>query len=154
VGSAAKAELSREAGADEVILYNEQDFEAEVKRLTAGRGVNVVYDSVGKTTFDKGLNCLRPRGLMALFGASSGPVPAFDLIQLNGKGSLYVTRPTLYHYIGSREELEQRAGAVFSGVASGELKLRMEHIYPLAEAAAAQSALEGRQTTGKILLEP
>jgi NADPH2:quinone reductase len=149
-----KAELSREVGASDVILYTEQDFEAEVKRLTGGKGVAVVYDSVGKTTFEKSLNCLRPRGLLALFGASSGPVPPFDLIQLSGKGSLFVTRPTLWHYIATRAELEWRAGEVLGWAAKGELKLRAEHMYPLAEAAQAQSDLEGRKTTGKVLLEP
>jgi NADPH2:quinone reductase len=154
VSTAAKAELSREAGASDVILYTEQDFEAEVKRLTAGKGVDVVYDSVGKTTFEGSLNCLRPRGLLALFGASSGPVPPFDLIQLSGKGSLFVTRPTLWHYIATRAELEWRAGDVLGWAANGQLKLRTEHIYSLAEAAQAQSDLEDRKTTGKILLEP
>jgi len=154
VSTAAKAELSREAGASDVILYTEQDFEAEVKRLTNGKGVDVVYDSVGKTTFDKSLNCLRPRGLLALYGGSSGPVPPFDLIQLSGKGSLFITRPTLWHYIATRAELEWRAGDVLGWAASGELKLRTEHIYPLTEAAQAQTDLEGRLTTGKILLEP
>jgi NADPH2:quinone reductase len=154
VSTPAKAELSREAGASEVILYTEQDFEAEVKRLTGGKGVDVVYDSVGKTTFEQSLNCLRPRGLMALFGGSSGPVPPFDLIQLSGKGSLFVTRPTLWHYIATRAELEWRAGEVLGWAASGQLKLRTEHIYPLAEAAQAQTDLESRKTTGKVLLEP
>jgi NADPH2:quinone reductase len=154
VSSEAKAELSREAGAADVILYTEQDFEAEVKRLTGGKGVDVVYDSVGKTTFEKSLNCLRPRGLLALFGGSSGPVPPFDLIQLSGKGSLFVTRPSLWHYIATRAELEWRAGDVLKWAATGELKLRTEHIYPLAQAAQAQIDLEGRVTTGKILLEP
>lgn len=154
VSTAEKAELSREAGASDVILYTEQDFEVEVKRLTAGKGVNVVYDSVGKTTFEKSLNCLRPRGLLALFGGSSGPVPPFDLIQLSSKGSLFITRPTLWHYIATRAELEWRAGEVLGWVASGDLKLRMEHIYPLAEAAQAQIDMEARKTTGKILLEP
>lgn len=154
VSTAEKAELSREAGASEAILYTEQDFEVEVKRLTGGRGVDVVYDSVGKTTFEKSLNCLRPRGLLALFGASSGPVPPFDLIQLNSKGSLYVTRPTLWHYISTRQELEWRSGEILGWVASGELKLRTEHIYPLEQAAAAHMALESRTTTGKIMLEP
>ena len=154
VSTPAKAELSREAGASEVILYTEQDFEAEVKQLTGGKGVDVVYDSVGKTTFDKSLNCLRPRGLLALFGASSGPVPPFDLIQLNSKGSLYVTRPTLWHYIATRQELDWRSGEVLNWVQSGELKLRTEHIYALDEAAQAQTDLEARRTTGKILLEP
>lgn len=154
VSTPAKAELSREAGASDVILYTQQDFEAEVKRLTGGKGVDVVYDSVGKTTFDKSLNCLRPRGLLALFGASSGPVPPFDLIQLNGKGSLYVTRPSLWHYLATREELEWRAGDVLGWAAKGGLKLRTEHLYPLSEAAKAQTDLEARKTTGKILLEP
>ncbi|HZB89435.1 MAG TPA: quinone oxidoreductase [Terracidiphilus sp.] len=154
VSTEEKAALSREAGAAEVILYTEQDFEAEVKRITGGKGVDVVYDSVGKTTFEKSLNCLRPRGLLALFGASSGPVPPFDLIQLSGKGSLFITRPTLWHYVATRQELEWRAGKVLDWAATGELKLRMEHMYPLAEAAQAQTDLEGRKTTGKILLEP
>lgn len=154
VSTAAKAELSRAAGASDVILYTEQDFEAEVKRITGGRGVDVVYDSVGKTTFDKSLNCLRSRGLLALFGGASGPVPPLDLIQLSAKGSLFVTRPSLFAYIATREELEWRARDVLGWVASGELKLRMEHVYPLAEAAEAQIALEGRKTTGKILLKP
>jgi NADPH2:quinone reductase len=154
VSTAAKAELSREAGASDVILYTEQDFEAEVKRLTDGKGVDVVYDSVGKTTFDQSLNCLRPRGMLALFGASSGPVPPFDLIQLSGKGSLFITRPTLWHYVATREELEWRAGDVLGWAAKGELQLRTEHLYPLAEAAQAQTDLEDRKTTGKILLQP
>ena len=154
VSTAAKAELSREAGASDVILYTKQDFEAEVKRLTDGKGVDVVYDSVGKTTFDQSLNCLRPRGMLALFGASSGPVPPFDLIQLSGKGSLFITRPTLWHYVATREELEGRAGDVLGWAAKGELKLRTEHVYPLTEAAQAQTDLEARKTTGKILLEP
>jgi NADPH2:quinone reductase len=154
VSTDAKAELSREAGAVDVILYTQQDFVAEVKRLTGGKGVDVVYDSVGKTTFEGSLNCLRPRGLVALFGASSGPVPPFDLIQLSGKGSLFVTRPTLWHYIATRAELEWRAGDVLGWAARGELKLRTEHVYPLAEAAQAQIDLEERKTTGKILLEP
>jgi NADPH2:quinone reductase len=154
VSTEEKAELSREAGATDVILYSEKDFEPEVKRLTGGRGVDVVYDGVGKVTFEGSLNCLRPRGLLALFGASSGPVPPFDLIQLSGKGSLFITRPTLWHYIGSRAELEQRAGDVLGRTARGELKLRTEHLYPLADAALAQSDLEGRKTSGKILLEP
>jgi len=154
VSTEEKAELSREAGASDVILYTEKEFEPEVKRLTGGKGVDVVYDSVGKTTFEGSLNCLRPRGLVALFGASSGPVPPFDLIQLSGKGSLFVTRPTLWHYIGTRAELEWRAGDVLGWAASGELKLRTEFLYPLAEAAQAQIDLEARRTTGKILLEP
>ena len=154
VSTKAKAELSLEAGASDVILYTVQDFEAAVKQLTGGKGVDVVYDSVGKTTFDKSLNCLRPRGMLVLFGASSGPVPPFDLIQLSGKGSLFVTRPTLWHHIATRAELEWRSGEVLGWAAKGELKLRTEHVYPLDEAAQAQTDLENRATTGKILLEP
>jgi NADPH2:quinone reductase len=137
-----------------VILYTQQDFEAEVKRLTNSKGVDVVYDSVGRTTFEGSLNCLRPRGLLALFGGSSGPVPPFDLIQLSTKGSLFVTRPTLWHYVATRAELEWRAGDVMGWAAKGELKLRTEFVYPLTEAAQAQMDLEARKTTGKILLEP
>jgi len=154
VSTPAKAELSLDAGASDVILYTEQDFEAEVKRLTNGKGVDVVYDSVGKTTFEKSLNCLRPRGLLALFGGSSGPVPPFDLIQLSGKGSLFITRPTLWHYIANRAELDWRSGDVLGWASKGELKLRTEYVYPLDQAAQAQIDMEGRQTTGKILLEP
>ncbi|MFZ1139047.1 MAG: quinone oxidoreductase [Candidatus Sulfotelmatobacter sp.] len=149
-----KAKLAREAGADDVILYTHSDFEAETRRLTGGRGVDVVYDSVGKTTFEKGLNVLRPRGVMVLFGGSSGAVPPFDLIALSQKGSLYVTRPTLVHYIATREELMARSGAVFGMMAAGKLKLRIEHTYPLAEAQQAHRDLEGRKTTGKLLLIP
>ena len=154
VSTAEKAELSRSAGASDVILYTEKDFAAEVKRLTGGKGVDVVYDSVGKTTFEGSLNCLRPRGLLALFGASSGPVPPFDLIHLSSKGSLFITRPTLWHYVATRAELEWRSGDVLGWAAKGELKLRTEHVYPLSEAAQAQTDLEDRKTTGKILLEP
>jgi NADPH:quinone reductase len=154
VSTKAKAKLSHEAGASDVILYSHQSFEAEVKRLTGGKGVDVVYDSVGKETFEQSLNCLRPRGMMVLFGASSGPVSPFDLNQLSGKGSLFVTRPSLWHYIATRAELEWRAGEVLSWAAKGELKLRTEHTYPLADAAQAQIDLESRKTTGKILLVP
>jgi len=154
VSTEAKAELSREAGASDVILYTEQDFETEVKRLTNGKGVDVVYDSVGKTTFEQSLNCLRPRGMLALYGSSSGPVPPFDPSQLSSKGSLYLTRPVLWHYIATRAELEGRAGDVLAWVASGQLKLRTEHTYPLADAAQAQADMEARITTGKILLVP
>jgi NADPH2:quinone reductase len=154
VSSEAKAELSREAGASDAIIYTEQNFETEVKRLTGGKGVDVVYDSVGKTTFDSSLNCLRPRGMLALFGASSGPVPPFDLIQLSGKGSLFITRPTLWHYVATRAELEWRAGDVLGWAVAGELKLRTEHVYSLTDAAQAQTDMESRKTTGKILLEP
>jgi NADPH2:quinone reductase len=149
-----KAKLAREAGAAEVILYTTQDFEAEVKRLTDGKGVNVVYDSVGKTTFDKGFNCLRPRGVMALYGQSSGPVGPFDLQVLNAKGSLFVTRPSLNHHIASREELVQRAGELLGWIRDGKVKLRTEFEFPLKEAAEAHRALEGRKTTGKVLLIP
>ena len=154
VSTEEKAKLARGAGADEVILYTQADFEAETKRLTGGKGVDVVYDSVGKTTFDKGLNILRPRGMMVLFGGSSGAVPPFDLVALSQRGSLYVTRPTLGHYIATREELVARSGAVFGMMAAGKLKLRIEHTYPLAEAQRAHRELEGRKTTGKLLLIP
>jgi NADPH2:quinone reductase len=149
-----KAALARQAGADEVILYTHADFEPETKRLTAGHGVDVVYDGVGKTTFEKGLNVLRPRGMMVLFGGSSGAVPPFDLIQLSQKGSLYLTRPTLNHYIASTEELRARSSAVCKMIGDGKLKLRIEHTYSLADAATAHRDLEGRKTTGKLLLIP
>ena len=149
-----KAKLARQAGADEVILYTQTDFEAETKRLTDARGVDVVYDGVGKTTFEKGLNVLRPRGVMVLFGGSSGAVAPFDLVQLSQKGSLYVTRPTLAHYIAATEELRARSSDVFKMIAEGKLKLRIEHTYPLADAAQAHRDLEGRKTTGKLLLIP
>lgn len=154
VSTEEKAKLGRDAGADEIILYTQSDFEAETRRLTDGKGVHVVYDSVGKTTFEKGLNVLRPRGMMVLFGGSSGAVPPFDLIALSQKGSLYVTRPTLVNYIATRDELMTRAGAVFGMMAAGKLKLRIEHTYPLAEAQRAHRDLEGRKTTGKLLLIP
>jgi NADPH2:quinone reductase len=149
-----KAKLAREAGADDVILYTQQDFEAEVRRLTGGQGVHVVYDSVGKTTFDKGFNCLRPRGMMALYGQSSGPVGPFDLQILNAKGSLFVTRPSLNHHIGTREELAQRASELLGWIRDGKLRLRTEFEFPLKDAAEAHRALEGRKTTGKVLLIP
>ena len=152
VSTQAKAEIARSHGADEVILYTEQDFESEVKRLTAGRGVDVVYDSVGKTTFDKSLNCLRPRGLLALFGQSSGPVPPFDPGILNARGSLFLTRPSLGYYVATREELLWRAGDVLGWLDSGKLKLRIDHTYPLADAARAHRDLESRKTAGKLLL--
>jgi NADPH2:quinone reductase len=154
VSTEEKAKLAREAGADEVILYTQSDFEADTKRLTGGKGVDVVYDSVGKTTFEKGLNVLRPRGMMALFGGSSGAVPPFDLMTLAQKGSLYATRPTLGHYIATREELVARSSAVFGMIAAGKLKLRIEYTYPLAEVQRAHRDLEGRKTTGKLLLIP
>jgi NADPH2:quinone reductase len=149
-----KAELARGAGAHDVILYSKSDFEAETKSLTAGKGVDVVYDSVGKTTFEKGLNVLRPRGMMVLFGASSGAAPAIDPITLLQKGSLYVTRPTLVNYVSTREELVARSSAVFGMIAAGKLKLRIEHKYPLGEVQRAHRDLESRKTTGKILLIP
>jgi NADPH2:quinone reductase len=154
VSTEEKAGLAREAGADEVILYTQEDFVARVKDLTAGDGLPVVYDSVGKTTFEGSLACLRPRGLAVLFGGSSGAVPPFDLIRLSTMGSLYVTRPTLKHYVATREELERRAGEVFRWIGEGKLKLRLEHTYPLAEAAQAQIDLAARRTTGKVLLIP
>lgn len=149
-----KARLAREAGADEVIRYTEQDFAAEVRRLTDGRGVQVVYDGVGKATFDKSLDSLARRGMMVLFGQSSGPVPPFDPAILNTKGSVYLTRPSLFHYIATREELEARAADVLGWIRDGKLKLRIGKEFPLREAAEAHRALEGRQTTGKVLLLP
>lgn len=154
VSTEEKGKLAREAGADEIIYYTKSDFEIETKRLTDGKGVHVVFDSVGKTTFEKGLSVLRPRGMMVLFGGSSGAVPPFDLIALSQKGSLYVTRPTLVNYIASREELMSRSGAVFAMITAGKLKLRIPHTYPLAEAQRAHRELEGRKTTGKLLLLP
>jgi NADPH:quinone reductase len=152
VSTEEKAKWARDAGADEVILYTQQDFEVETKRLMGGKGVDVVYDSVGKTTFEKGLNVLRPRGYMVLFGGSSGAVPPFDLIQLSQKGSLFVTRPSLGNYVATPEELAHRAGAVFGMIAAGKLKLRIEHTYPLQEVQQAHRELESRKTTGKLLL--
>jgi len=152
VSTEAKARLALEAGAQEVIFYERQDFETETKRLTGGRGVDVVYDSVGATTFMKSLNSLRPRGLLALFGQSSGPVPAFDANILNAKGSLFLTRPSLAHHCLTREELLWRAGDVLGWVASGELKLRVDRAYPLADAPEAHRDLEARKTAGKLLL--
>jgi NADPH:quinone reductase len=154
VSTGEKAKLAREAGADEIILYTQSDFEVETKRLTGGRGVDVVYDSVGKTTFEKGLNILRPRGMMVLFGGSSGAAPPFDPIVLTQKGSLFLTRPSLASYIATRADLVTRSSAVFGMMAAGELKLRIEHLYPLAEAQRAHRDLEGRKTTGKLLLIP
>jgi NADPH:quinone reductase len=152
VSTEGKARSARELGADEAIIYNQQDFEIEVRRLTDGRGVDVVYDCVGKTTFEKSLGSLRPRGLLALFGQSSGPVPPFDPLVLNAKGSLFLTRPSLAHHLLTREELEWRAGDVLRWIGEGKLKLRIERIYPLAEAAAAHCDLESRRTAGKLLL--
>src|SRR5437588_5748859 len=151
VSTEEKAKLARDAGADEIIFYTQTDFEAETKRLTGGKGVDVAYDSVGKTTFEKSLNVLRPRGMMALFGGSSGAVPPFDLIQLSAKGSLFVTRPKLGDYVMTREELLARAEAVLRMIAEKKLKLRVEHTYPLAEVQRAHRELEGRKTTGKFV---
>jgi len=154
VSTEEKAALAHDAGADETILYTREDFAAKVRELTGGAGVPVVYDSVGKTTFDGSLACLRPRGILVLYGGASGAVPPFDLIQLSARGSLYITRPTLKDYSATREELVQRAGDVLRWVAEGTLKLRLEHNYPLAEAAQAHRDLEARKTTGKVLLIP
>ena len=153
-GNSDKARLAREAGADEVIIYSEQDFETETKRLTNNEGVHVVYDGVGKSTFAKDLEILRPRGYLVLFGGASGPVPPFDLIQLSQKGSLYLTRPSLHHYIHTRAELERRAGDVMKMIVAGDLKLRIHAKYPLAEAQQAHRDLESRKTSGKLLLVP
>ena len=154
VSTEAKAQLAKDAGADHVILYTQMDFLAEVKKLTGGAGMHVVYDSVGQTTFDKSLDCLGPRGYMVLFGQSSGPVPPFDPAKLAAKGSLFLTRPTLAHYALDRAELLQRAGDLFNWTASGKLKLRIESTFPMAEAAEAHRQLEGRKTTGKVVLIP
>ena len=154
VGTEEKAKLAREAGADEVILYTQKDFEVETKRLTENKGVHVVYDGVGKSTFEKGLNVLRPRGYMVLFGGASGAVPPFDPIALSQKGSLFLTRPSLLHYIATRQELEQRSSDVFNMILAGKLKLRIGHVYKLEEVQQAHRDLEGRKTTGKILLVP
>jgi NADPH2:quinone reductase len=154
VGTEAKAVLARGAGADEIILYAQEDFLEEVKRLTGGRGVDVVYDSVGKTTAEKSLDCLVPRGMMVFYGNASGPVPPIDPLVLSRKGSLFLTRPSLVHYISDRASLEARAADVLGDAAAGRLKVRIDRIYPLAEAAEAHRALEGRQTTGKVLLVP
>jgi NADPH2:quinone reductase len=153
-GTPAKAALAQEAGASEVILYAEQDFEVEVKRLTNGRGVDVVYDSVGKDTFAKSLNCLRPRGGLAIFGFSSGPVTPLDPATLGAKGSLYLTRPGLNQYIATRDELLMRTRDVFTWLGDGRLKLKIEREYPLAEAAQSHIELQARRTTGKVLLIP
>ena len=149
-----KAALARAAGADEVILYAGQDFEAELKRLTGGAGVQVVYDSVGRTTFDQSLRCLAPRGMMVLFGQASGPVPPFDLQLLNQRGSIFLTRPSLPHYVASRAELLERANEVLGWVRDGTLELRIVHEFPLSQAAEAHRQLEARATTGKVLLLP
>jgi len=154
VSTAEKEALAREAGAHHVIRYTETDFAAEVKRITAGRGVQVVYDSVGRDTFEKSLDCLALRGMLVLFGQSSGPVPPFDPQILNRKGSLFLTRPSLAHYIATREELLERANDVLTWVKEGRLRLRIHAEYPLSQAAAAHRDLEGRRTSGKLLLVP
>ena len=154
VSSEEKASAARECGVDDPIIYTAVDFEAETRRLTDGRGVHVVYDSVGRTTFEKSLACLRPRGMLALFGQSSGPVAPLDPQVLNTRGSVFLTRPSLAHYVLTRDELMWRAGDVLNGVASGALKLRIDRTYPLAEAAQAHRDLESRKTIGKLLLMP
>jgi NADPH2:quinone reductase len=154
VSTEEKARLAREAGADDVILYTQTDFPAEVKRITGGAGVQVVYDSVGRTTFMKGLDCLVRRGMMVLLGQSSGPVEPFDLNLLARKGSLFVTRPTIGHYVATRAELLERAAEVLGGVADGTLTVRIGHEFPLTAAGAAHQELEGRRTIGKVLLMP
>ena len=154
VSTDVKAQVAKQAGADEIILYTTQDFEAEVKRLTDGKGVNAVYDSVGKDTFDKSLNCLKRRGYMVLCGQSSGAVPPFDPQILNAKGSLFLTRPTLAHYTADRAELIQRSSDLFKWMASGELKVRIDKVFPLAQAADAHRYLESRQVMGKLVMTP
>ena len=154
VSTEEKAALARAAGADDVILYTREDLVERVKEITSGELLPVVYDSVGQSTFEQSLLCLRPRGTLVLFGASSGAVPAFNLIRLSQMGSLYITRPTLKDYIATRAELELRANEIFSLVASDSLKLHIGHTYPLADAARAQTDLAGRKTSGKLLLLP
>ena len=154
VGSEEKATVARASGADEVIIYTQQDFEAEVKRITNGKGCHVVYDSVGKATFDKSLNCLRPRGYMVLFGQASGQVEPLNPQILNQKGSIYLTRPSLGAYIATRDELNWRADDLFTWMANGKLEVRIDQSFPLSEAAAAHMYLEGRNTKGKVLLIP
>lgn len=153
-GSEEKAELARAAGADEVIIYTKQDFETETGRLTEGQGVHVVYDGVGKDTFAKDLKVLRPRGYLVLFGGASGAVPAFDLLELTKHGSLFVTRPSLQPYVATREELDRRAKDVLQGIVRRDLKLHLHKTYSLEEAQQAHRDLEGRKTTGKLLLIP
>lgn len=152
VSTEAKGALASSAGAEEIVVYTRQDFVSEVRRITGGRGVSVVYDSVGKTTFEGSLDSLAPRGMLVLFGQSSGPVPALDPQVLNSKGSLYLTRPTIKHYLASQEELLARAHDVFEGIQRGSLKVRIDRTYGLDDAAEAQRALESRKTTGKVLL--
>jgi NADPH2:quinone reductase len=149
-----KADLARNAGADEVILYSEQDFEAEVKRLTDGQGLNVVYDSVAKTTWEKSINCLKPRGYMVFFGNASGPVPPIDPLLLSQKGSIFMTRPTLNSYTLTQEEFLGRTNDIMNWIGEGKLNVRIGEEHPLADAAEAHRRLEGRQTTGKVLIIP
>lgn len=151
-GTPEKAQMAKDAGANEAILYSSQDFEAEVKKLTGGRGVDVVYDAVGAATFDKSLNCLRPRGYMVFFGQASGPVPPVDPLALMSKGSIFLTRPTLHHYAATPEEIQWRTSELFQWIHSGELKLRCDYTFSLSDAARAQVELEARRTTGKVLL--
>ena len=153
VGSEAKAKLTLSDGASEAILYNSLDFAVEVKRLTDGKGVDVIYDGVGQATLLKGFDCLKPRGMMVAFGQSSGPAAPIDLLMLSQKGSLYITRPTLFTYIASREDLEWRSSDMFRWIGEGKLKINIDKIFPLAEAGQAQADLEGRKTTGKLLLK-
>ena len=154
VSTEEKANLAKSAGADEVILYSEQNFETEVKRITEGAGVNVVYDSVGKSTFQKSIDCLSKLGYMVLYGNASGPVTEFNPATLGPKGSLFLTRPTLFDYTADRESLDWRTSDVFNWIAEGNLNLRVEHFYALADAQQAHKDLEGRKTTGKIILTP
>jgi NADPH2:quinone reductase len=149
-----KAALAKKAGADEIILYTTEDFEAVTMRLTDDKGVDVVYDSVGQATFDKSLNCLRPRGYMVLFGAASGAVESFDPQILNRKGSLFLTRPSISHYMANRHEFQVRTGDIFDWMTSGKLQVRIDQKFPLAEAAEAHRYIEARQTKGKVLLIP
>ena len=154
VSTEEKAELAKGAGADEVILYSQVDFEEEVKRITDNQGVNVAYDSVGKATFEKSIDCLSPRGYMVLYGNASGPVTEFNPATLGPKGSLFLTRPTLFAYTADRESLDWRSGDIFNWIVEGKLKLRTEHFFPLSEVQEAHKALEGRKTTGKVILTP
>jgi NADPH2:quinone reductase len=154
VSTEEKARLAREAGADEVILYSSQDFQQEVMRLTGNQGVDAAYDSVGRATWEKTMHSLRPRGMLVLFGNASGPVPPIDPLLLSQRGSLFLTRPRLGDYTATREELLSRAGALFQWLGEGKLRLRIGHVFPLAQAARAQEELAGRRTTGKVLLVP
>ncbi len=154
VSTQEKAELAKQAGADEVILYSEQDFEEEVKRITHGAGVNVAYDSVGKSTFEKSIDCLSRFGYMVLYGNASGPVTEFNPATLGPKGSLFLTRPTLFDYLATRKDLDWRSGDVFKWIGEGKLNMRLEHFYPLADAQQAHQDLEARKTTGKLILHP